>query len=111
MLRNCKGNTIIEMLAALSIWLTAVSLLIPNFMHIRMERKNMEWIKTAYEILTEEIERFPNSSNLSRIEKAGRSFMIYREKLNDGDLWKICVTWEHLNGKEEERCLYDHNGQ
>jgi competence protein ComGE len=110
MLRNCKGNTLIEMLAALSIWLTAVSLLIPNYMHIRMERKNLEWIRTAYEILSDEMERL-SDSNLSENENVRKRFTIYREKMSDVDLWKICVTWKNLHGKQEERCLYDHNGQ
>lgn len=108
MLRKSEGFTLLETFVSFNIWILLIIGLLPQLIHIGMERHNVILMSTANEILHEELYRYVNEGHLVKTstEKIINSKYSVSLKMIDDKMVKICVSWKDSMNREKMKCGY-----
>ncbi|HEU5140505.1 MAG TPA: type II secretion system protein [Bacillales bacterium] len=111
MLNNEKGFSLIEVLAALAIFVMAVSACFPMLIHIYRERMAIEEEYQALDILHNRIQRtllggtVPEDTN-QFLHNASVVYRVTYEEARESDWTKVCIAWTASNERRYKRCGY-----
>ncbi|WP_010678103.1 competence type IV pilus minor pilin ComGE [Bacillus timonensis] len=108
LVKDKRGFTMVEMLLSVSIWLMLCATLLPQFMFIMTERRNIDLRNMGNQLLTEELQKEFNgeASNLGSTVKNGVTYQ-FSKTYNEGlQGWQLCVSWQDKLTKTYERCGY-----
>lgn len=105
-----KGYTMLEMLLSVSVWLLLCTTLLPQFIVVVAERKNIEILTTGNQLLSEElqtafqggVEEYDNKV----LEKDGTRYWFTKEYHDESNMWVMCNLWDDKLGRKVERCGY-----
>ncbi|MGX1983065.1 competence protein ComGE [Thermolongibacillus altinsuensis] len=97
--KKCDGFTMVELLVSLSIWFILISLLLPHWTIVALERENKKQESIARQVFYEQMIRtdFIYSKEVIR---QGRTFLV---SFTGNEL---CVRWTDLLERQKERCGY-----
>ncbi|MBD8071334.1 type II secretion system protein [Bacillus sp. PS06] len=106
MLRKCdKGYILIEMLVSINILFVLCLSLLPNYFLVKNERRNLENINEANQLLHEELLHVI-LENSRRVDKTlVVEDMVYQLKW-DKELNELCINWENKVQRNNKRCGY-----
>jgi competence protein ComGE len=108
MLKNCRGYTLLEMLVAFSILFLLLAHMLPLYIQIKQERKNIDIEKAAVKLLHEKMLEykydgaFPSPSN--RVLDGMMYEVTWQQE--EQSLFKVCISWEDLSKRSKKRCDY-----
>ncbi|WP_170289380.1 hypothetical protein [Metabacillus lacus] len=106
MLRNCKGFSLAESLAALSMWTFILLMLVPAALSLYIERGNTLLTHHAAALLHEYNYKnyFEKETGLAVYQWEGREFhAVYKENNN---IKETCIYWVDYRSKTREKCLH-----
>lgn len=109
MWKNSKGFTLVEVLAALVVWMVIASVLLPGIVRMNQERKGFILDQQARFILTLELERIRTEAILfeeSTVNKNGTSYALTLEE--DTTPPMLCVSYTNYRSLVIERCAHVH---
>ncbi|MCG1022682.1 type II secretion system protein [Sutcliffiella horikoshii] len=109
MWKNSKGFTLVEVLAALVVWMVIASVLLPGLVRMNQERKGFILDQQARFILTLELERIRTGAILfeeNTVNKNGTSYAL--TLVEDTVPPMLCVSYTNYRSLEVERCAYVH---
>ncbi|MCA1320536.1 prepilin-type N-terminal cleavage/methylation domain-containing protein [Bacillus tianshenii] len=107
MWRQSRGFTLLEVLAALVVWMMIMTLLLPGLVMINQERSSFKHDRTARQLLTKELEKLRKSGDVfigKEIESNGISFRFHKSEENG--IPAICAVYLDYRKREERRCVY-----
>lgn len=106
MLRNCKGFSLIEVLASLAIWLLLCMTLVPSLLQVIKDRQDNDMLLFASRKLNEAIQGYVNDSNSMDtgpyVYKDNFLYLSWEE--TEGNSVKACIRWENYKKIQKERC-------
>ena len=103
---NCKGFSLAETMAAFSIWLLIVTILIPQLVLLTQERANTKQSLTAIKLLHEKIQSDSFQPALKVNETIMKDNVAYhltwKEEMSDKE---ACLEWKNYYKKTKSICL------
>ncbi|MGD6832306.1 hypothetical protein ACQCT5_09085 [Sutcliffiella halmapala] len=113
MWNQSKGFTLLEVHAALIVWMIIMTLLLPSLVRINQERNNFKLDREARLLLTKELENVRLSGGMfigKEIESNGTRFRLYQSV--ETTLPAICAEYLDYRKREKRRCVYrDEEGE
>jgi|GEM_PF-689915 len=108
MSKKYSGFTLIEVIAAIAIWLSLSMLVLPSFVRMEIERKNKMLKATAQQIMSEEI-FWHTDSNVQTKEVVRNGYMYTVDWQEESGHAKVCIRWHDYLDRLVERCGYTKN--
>ncbi|WP_226667459.1 competence type IV pilus minor pilin ComGE [Metabacillus litoralis] len=105
-MRNSKGFSLAETIAAFSLWMLITLLIIPQLVLITKERVNTQQSLAAYKILHEKTQQVTYNTNEKRnevIKHDGVDYHLSWEEENPYN--KACLSWENSSKKAKSVCF------
>lgn len=109
MWKNCKGFTLLEVLASLVIWMVIASVLLPGLVRINQERKGFALEQQARFILTMELENVRSNDAVFQEKTVNKDGTFYSVTLIEESFPPmLCVSYDDYRLLVKERCMYVH---
>jgi prepilin-type N-terminal cleavage/methylation domain-containing protein len=110
-LKNSKGFSLLEVIAALAVFSFVVAAIVPFIVRIYEERITIEEERLALEILHNEIEMWlleythepPEDDDIS---KHSTVFHMSTQSETSSEEVKFCISWNGSNERRYEKCGY-----
>ncbi|WP_157860696.1 type II secretion system protein [Bacillus sp. LL01] len=107
MWRGCKGFTLVEVLAALVVWMMIASVLLPGLIKINQERKGFILEQQARFLLTLELENIRTEKEMFTPKTINKGGIMYSlSLLEEDEPTKLCVNYTDYKLLVKERCVY-----
>lgn len=105
-MRNCKGFSFAETIAAFSMWSIIATILIPQLVLLTQERINTQQSIKAYKILYEKTQQVA----YNEMQMADEEFVVDNEHYSltweeDNEYTKACLHWTNKFQKSKSVCL------
>lgn len=102
MFKNCKGFTLAETLSSLIIWLMIATFLLPNFLLIVLERKNLQLEQSIRYTLTNEVEKRRTEEKRFDYENYNGAMQIVERTIEGNKA--VCILYDDYRNVTRERC-------
>ncbi|MED4019045.1 type II secretion system protein [Sutcliffiella cohnii] len=102
MFKNCNGFTLAETVSSLIIWIMIATFLLPNFLFIVLERKNLQLEQSIRYTLTNELEKRRAGEMQFDIENYSSGMQIV-ERTVEGNK-AVCIIYDDYRNVSRERC-------
>ncbi|TXC92386.1 hypothetical protein FS935_04860 [Metabacillus litoralis] len=105
-MRNSKGFSLAETIAAFSLWMLITLLIIPQLVLLTKERMNTQQSLAAYKILHEKTQQVTFDNNEKNNEIIVHEGVDYHLTWEEGNPYnKACLSWENSTHKNKSICF------
>lgn len=109
-LRNSKGFSLFEVIAAMGVFTIAAATLFPLLIHVYEERASIREQRQALELLQNHIQIWIADTDTEIAEdevvEKGRSYRFSAKQTGSKNILKLCVSWKASNERGYEKCGY-----
>ncbi|MFC3882899.1 competence type IV pilus minor pilin ComGE [Bacillus songklensis] len=108
MLKSCRGYTLLEMLVAFSILFLLLAHILPLYIQIKQERKDIDIDKAAVKLLHEKVLEYKYDGASPSPSRRLLNGIVYEVswQVEEQSLFKVCIYWENLSKQSKKRCDY-----